>query len=139
METLVIYLSSAAGVCLTFLLKRLTAVNTVRASAITILVACAVQWFLLHFFPDLTFLNMISYCACGGSFCGMSSSKIIRNIYLAAFCGLIYGLIFTQLIIVFDGLGGSLGTGACISVMACYGVMLLVDMIRSVGSFCFKG
>jgi hypothetical protein len=125
METLIIFLSSMAGISLTYFLKRKFEMNTVRASAISIMVGCCVQFLLSKSFPVHPIVIKIPYVVCGASFCGMSSSKILKNWWWVLVCGSAYTWIFIESASTFEGLGGWLGTGACLSVLLCYGLMTL--------------
>jgi len=105
--------------------------NTVRASSISIVAACFIQFILNAAFPSQTILQKIPYLACGASFCGMSSSKILKNWPWVIFCGMAYAWIFTTSASTFKGIGGGLGTGACMATLACYGLMILAETIKN--------
>jgi hypothetical protein len=125
MDTLIIFLSSIAGISLTYFFKRKFEMNTVRASAISIIAGCCIQFLLSKAFPGQLILLKIPYAVCGASFCGMSSSKILKNWWWVLVCGSAYAWIFIESASTFEGMGGWLGTGACLSVLLCYGLMTL--------------
>ena len=129
MFTITTYLSSIFGVYFTFILKRKFEINTVRASSITIVCACVIEFMLTKGFPVQTAFSKLSYPACSGSFCGMSSSKLIKNDFWAIACGLLNAWIYTAAAPVFKGIGGGMGTSACVAVLACYGIMIVSDAI----------
>lgn len=131
MESLIIYLASIFGVYLTFLLKHRFDMNAVRASAITIITVWGLESILMALFPGYLMLSQITASACGGSFVGMSSSKIISNRWLAVAFGIVYGWVLVTILGLFPGVGGELGTAACISVMACIGAMTVIEWSKT--------
>jgi len=106
-------------------MKRTFEMNTVRASSISIIAGCCIQFLLFKAFPDQTILEKVPYIICGASFCGMSSSGILKNKYWALGCGIVYTLIFMTSAFIFKGIGGGLGTGACLAVLMFQGLMML--------------
>ena len=113
--------------------------NTVRASSISIIAGCCIQFLLYKAFPDQTVLLKVPYVVCGASFCGMSSSGILKNKFWAIGCGTIYTLIFMASALIFKGIGGGLGAGACLAVMMFQGLMLLGKSIEKfILSYKFK-
>jgi hypothetical protein len=99
--------------------------NTVRASAICIIAGCCIQFLLLKAFPDQTIFLKVPYIIGGASFCGMSSSGILKNKFWVLGCGIIYTWIFIGSASIFEGIGGGLGTGACLAVLIFQGLMIL--------------
>jgi len=99
--------------------------NTVRASAISIITGCCIQSLLFIIFPDQIILLKVPYVICGASFCGMSSSLILKNKFWALGCGIMYTWIFIESDLIFKGMGGGLGTGACLAVLIFQGLVLL--------------
>ena len=113
--------------------------NTVRASSISIIAGCCIQFLLLKAFPDQTILLKVPYVVCGASFCGMSSSGILKTKFRALGCGIVYTWIFITSAFIFKGIGGGLGTGACIAVLMFQGLMLLEKSIEKfILSYKFK-
>ena len=125
MNTIILFLSSFFGIGLTYFMKRTFEMNTVRASSISIIAGCCIQFLLFKAFPDQTILEKVPYIICGASFCGMSSSGILKNKYWALGCGIVYTLIFMTSAFIFKGIGGGLGTGACLAVLMFQGLMML--------------
>jgi hypothetical protein len=130
MNTLILLLSGVFGIGFTFFLKKKFEMNTVRASSITIVVGCGIQHLLTNAFPDQIILLKVPYLICGASFCGMSSSVILKKWYWVLGCGLVYTWIFILSASTFTGMGGELGTGACLAVLFFYGLMLLEKKIE---------
>jgi len=125
LNTIILFLSSFFGIGLTYFMKRTFEMNTVRASSISIIAGCCIQFLLFKAFPDQTILEKVPYIICGASFCGMSSSGILKNKYWALGCGIVYTLIFMTSAFIFKGIGGGLGTGACLAVLMFQGLMML--------------
>lgn len=124
---------------MTYFLKRTFEMNTVRASAISIIAGCCIQFLLLKAFPGQTILLKVPYVVCGASFCGMSSSRILKNKFWALGCGIVYTWIFIASALIFKGIGGGLGAGACLAVMMFQGLMLLGKSIEKfILSYKFK-
>jgi hypothetical protein len=113
--------------------------NTVRASAISIIAGCCIQFLLVKAFPDQPVLLKVPYVVCGASFCGMSSSRILKNKFWAIGCGIVYAWIFIASAFIFKGIGGGLGTGACLAVLMFQGLMLLGKSVKKlILSYKFK-
>jgi len=104
--------------------------NTVRASSISIIAGCCIQFLLLKAFPDQTILLKVPYVVCGATFCGMSSSQIIKNKFWVLGCGIVYTWIFITSDLIFNGIGGGLGTGACLAVLMFHGLMKLGESVE---------
>lgn len=131
----VLFLFSVSGVGLTQYLKRRFEMNAVRASALTILVGCALQFLLVKLFPQQAVFLNVSYLVCGASFCGMSSSGVLKNRLGVLLCAAVYTCIFTQSVSVFKGVGGALGTASCLAVLVCYGLLMFGKTISSLTRF----
>ena len=113
--------------------------NTVRASSISIIAGCCIQFLLVKAFPDQPVFLQVPYVVCGASFCGMSSSGILKNKFRALGCGIVYTWIFIVSASIFKGMGGGLGTGACLAVLMFQGIMLLGKSVEKlILSYKFK-
>ena len=130
MNTIILFLSAYLGIGLTYYLKRTFEMNTVRASSISIIAGCCIQFLLYKAFPDHTVLLKVPYVVCGASFCGMSSSGILKNKFWAIGCGTIYTLIFMASALIFKGIGGGLGTGACLAVLMSRGLIMFATTVE---------
>lgn len=132
LNTFILCLASIFGIGATYFIKHRFELNTVRASAISIIVGCCIQQVLSFAFPDQHILTKIHYIICGASFCGMSSTKILNNWFSVLLCAIVYTFIYILSDSALKGIGGGLGTGACLAVLFTYSLLI---MLRSAKQF----
>ena len=124
METLIIFISSIAGVLLTFHISTKMEHGAVRASAgLSLIVGL-----FFYIFPEAlsTYLpHNIPLVFMGASFVGMVSEKIISNYWALILAGIVFSILYLHTGTYFEGFGGALGTTASISVIVIMGIGLL--------------
>lgn len=100
------------------------------SSAVSLIVALIFLWVPMPFLDD-DLIKAIPVVFFGASFAGMSSKEVMKDIRYVALAGLVFGFIFTHTSTLFTGYGGGLGTTACISVIATYGIANLIEHFLS--------
>ncbi len=122
---LIIMLTGSLGSSLTFFVSERLKQGTVRASASLSLLA----GLFFHFFPAYPnpyLAANIPVVFTGASFIGMVSPVILSRYLLLSLAGSIFGLIYLQTGVFFQGYGGALGTSASIALMTTLGLSALV-------------
>jgi hypothetical protein len=125
-EIILLLIAGLFGSLATFLINVKYGQGPVKASALISLVFAV----LFYFYPFLDsiaggFSKTIAVVIMGGSFTGMSNTKILPNNWWAAFAGIVFSFIFINWSPYFKGFGGELGTTAALSVIISLGVMRL--------------
>lgn len=124
METLIIFISSIAGILLTFQVSTKMEHGAVRASAgLSLIVGL-----FFYIFPEALSIYLthnIPLVFMGASFVGMVSEKIISNYWALILAGTVFSILYLHTGTYFEGFGGALGTTASISVIVIMGIGLL--------------
>lgn len=105
----------------TYLLAHKTNMGAVRASAFLSLILGIV--FHSHGLR-LPFLSEIPFIFIGASFVGMTAPSQL-NLIGIFFASCIFGVLYLVLPPIYDGVGGTLGTAACVSVLVTSGVHMI--------------
>lgn len=105
-----VVLVGVAGAVITFYLAHNRKLGIVKASAFTtFLIALPLEWIDLNGFAPV-----VAAIFMGGTFVGMSGESNIKWSFLVL-AGIFYGVLFYYLSVNYNGLGGTLGTTACLS------------------------
>ena len=114
-------ISSIVGGFGTFLIKTKLNWHPLKASALlSFVVAIPFEvW-------EIKEYGSIPFVVFGASFIGMSSQKICNNI-LILIASTLFGILYTLLNSNFNGIGGTLGTTACLS---CLSILVLNRLVK---------
>ena len=100
--------------------------GSVRASAFISLIGGIIYYFLSNTgIPEATPVVIM-----GASFAAMSSEKIIPNKKWMFISGIIFSFIFLSTSSLFQGIGGGLGTTACVTVFITLGLLKIKSLIK---------
>lgn len=102
----------------TFRFAQFPQIGAVRSSAILSLLV----GLLFHFIPINSDFSMIPIVFIGGSFVGMTSVERISSAFQLFLTGMIFGAIYHYIVPNHLGLGGALGTSACLAVIVMLGL-----------------
>jgi hypothetical protein len=129
---LVLLFVAIVGVVATYIVSVRFKLGPVVASAgLSLLVALFIKLIAAVFAIEHTLILDIPVIFIGASFAGMSSESILKNEFFAGCTGMIFYLIFFAKSSVFAGMGGGLGTIACLSVLSTYGILHLLKFAHS--------
>ncbi len=119
---IVIVITAILGAGSTYLLALKTNWGGVRSSAFLSLVVGVIFYVVegqAHYFTEIPSVFI------GASFVGMSAPTQLRLVGVLI-AGVIFGLLYFCLPATYAGVGGTLGTSACVSVLAVYGCQILL-------------
>ncbi|PZD77316.1 hypothetical protein [Mesonia sp. K7] len=127
MDIILLYISGILGGIIPYLLVHKKEMNVVVASALPSL-TIALLW---HLFPfhESELLQEVPLVFYGASFVGMVNQKIFPKRLQVVFASIVFTFVYLNSSKFFNGFGGGLGTAACISVIAIYGLMSLKKLI----------
>ncbi|MBB4119685.1 hypothetical protein GGR32_001991 [Mesonia hippocampi] len=128
-EILITIASTLSALSTYFISERLNQ-GAVRASALVTFVVSIIFLLLSKWISD-PYYTQIPVVVFGASFVGMVSSKILQQYLSVAFSGVIFSIIYLNLSPYFSGVGGALGTTACIAVICTYGFLELRNILKN--------
>ncbi|MDG1334290.1 MAG: hypothetical protein P8P74_18295 [Crocinitomicaceae bacterium] len=130
MNELILFITGGIGALLTFVVAHDLKQGVVRASAgLSLIVGL-----FFYAFPDLLSPELtldIPLVFFGASFVGMTGSHLIQSKLLILMGGVIFSGVYLASSDVFVGLGGKLGTAACISSLIVFGVGVLISRFKT--------
>lgn len=127
-EILITIASTLSALSTYFISERLNQ-GAVRASALVTLVISLIFLLSADWISE-PYYTQLPVVVFGASFVGMVSSKILQQYLSVAFSGIIFSIIYLNLSPYFNGVGGALGTTACISVICTYGFLALRNILK---------
>ncbi|MCH2223579.1 MAG: hypothetical protein MK066_02325 [Crocinitomicaceae bacterium] len=113
----VLLITGIFGATGTYLLAHKGKQGVVRASALLSLVVAILAHLFSNLLP-LEYTTQIPVIFIGASFVGMTSPKVIPSIGFMVVSGILFSLLYLWTVTFFNGIGGALGTAACISVIS---------------------
>ncbi|MFN2261456.1 MAG: hypothetical protein ABR595_05280 [Psychroflexus sp.] len=128
-ESLIYTITGIISAVLTFVLHNKYHFSNVKASALPALILGLG----FYFCPNLLSapLNQqIPIVFFGASFAGMASGHIAKHYLVVAISGAIFAIVYQNSAEFFDGLGGTLGATAFVSIMAAVGASSLLKNKR---------
>lgn len=129
MNELILLITGGIGAWGTYVVAHDLKQGSIRASAgLSLMVGL-----FFYAFPTLTSLQQtieIPVIFMGASFVGMTAQHIIGSRFLILLGGVLFSVIYLASAEIFIGYGGKLGTTACISSFAIFGVRVLVERFR---------
>lgn len=123
---LVLFIIGISGATGTYLLAHKGKQGVVRASALLSLIVAVIVYLLSDVLP-LEYAAQIPVVFIGASFVGMTSPKIISSTTIIALSGAVFALLYIWATIFFNGMGGALGTAACIAVISTVALQQIVQ------------
>lgn len=129
-NSIFIFLSISTGY-LTYIFHDKTPLSASKASALSTLIICGVIFFTNQYITSIDeHLNQYYAISFGGSFVGMSTRKVLSPLALFIACGL-FGAIYLQFSAYYFGIGGALGTSACLSVIVVYLIQSFIFKLKA--------
>ncbi|MBN2252161.1 MAG: hypothetical protein JW701_00580 [Kosmotogaceae bacterium] len=104
--------------------------GTVKASSMVSLIFGLIFWFMEQSQPSYGLPPIMSAVAMGASFVAMSSLKVIPDRKWMAVACIFFGFVFIVTSPSLKGLGGLLGTAACVSVLVTLGVIRFMNFLH---------
>ncbi|WP_335966993.1 hypothetical protein [Galbibacter sp. PAP.153] len=129
METFIVLLTGIFGATITFFINCYLAYGPVRSSSIASLATALFFYAFPNLFPDF-YTHTVPLVFIGGSFIGMVSYRVMKNVWLVPLSGLVFSFFYINSASFFSGYGGALGTAACISIIVVLGFYRILRLFK---------